>query len=118
MSKKTICKSKRRISKKRSKKNLRRRKVTQKTHGGLQKVYVLVQPTALGVRGEKEWSRNIVVNADRPRVPKLTSRILMDSDSSIDIDERIAEIVGSIKDSDKLIKPLHRKMITTEILSK
>jgi hypothetical protein len=118
MSKKTNLKSKSRKAKKRSKKNLRSRKVTKKTHGGLQKVYVLVQPTALGVRGEKEWSRNIIVNADRPLVPKLTSRILIDNDSSIDIDERIAEIVESIKDSDKLIKPLHRKMITTEILSK
>jgi hypothetical protein len=36
----------------------------------------------------------------------------------IDIDERIAEIVGSVKDSKLLMTPLHRKMITTEVLSR
>jgi hypothetical protein len=103
-------------NKKNRNQNLIRRR-TQKIRGGLQNVYISVQPTALGVRGAREWSNNEIVNADKPYVPKLTSKVLIDYDG-MDVDERIAEIVGSIKDSDNLMRPLHRKMISAEILSK
>jgi hypothetical protein len=118
MPKNKILKRKSSKSKKMRKINIRRRKITQKFRGGLQKVYITVQPSALGVRGEREWSDNVIVNADKPYVPKLSSKVFIDNDSGIDIDERIAEIVGSVKDSVKMMTPYHRKMMTSEILSK
>jgi hypothetical protein len=118
MIKKVVLKYKSRKNKKRSRKHLKRRRITHKIRGGVQKVYISVQPTALGVRGAKEWSNNVIENADKPFVHRLTSKVLIDNDSGIDIDERIAEIVGSLKDSDSLMAPFHRKMITSEILSK
>ena len=116
--KKTALRRKSIKCKKMNIKNSRRRKITQKIRGGIQKVYISVQPSALGVRGEKEWSNNVITNADKPYVPKLISKISIDNESGYDIDERIAEIVVSIKDSKKLMTPFHRKMITSEIFSK
>lgn len=104
------------MKKKSSKRKINmKKKNTRKIRGGIQKVYISVQPSALGVRGAKEWSNNVIANADKPIVPKLVSKVIVDNDSGIDIDERIAEIIGSLKDSDKLLKPMHGKMLTSTI---
>lgn len=103
----------------RSKKISRRNKKTRKIRGGIQKVYMSIQPSALGIRGEKEWVENKPNEQKfeivKPIVPKLVSKIFIDNESSVDIDEKLAEIVGSIKYSDSLIKPLYVQMLTSKI---
>jgi hypothetical protein len=99
---------------KKSRKRIRKHK-TRKIRGGNQKVYVSIHPSALGVHGDKEWSKNIIINANKPIVSKLVSKLLIENESGIDIDEKIAEIIVSIKDSDKLLKPYYGKMITSKI---
>jgi hypothetical protein len=100
---------------KKSRKSNRKHRRTRKIRGGNQKIYVSIHPSALGVHGDKEWSKNIIINADKPIVPKLVSKLLIENQTGIDIDEKIAEIIVSIKDSDKLIKPYYGKMITSKI---
>ncbi len=97
---------------------IKRRIKTRKNVGGSQEVYLTIQPTALGVRSEREWLKNKIENVEKPVVPKLLSKISIINSSSIDIDEKIAEIIESIKNSDKLIKPIHGKMMTSDIMIK
>lgn len=115
LSKKYRKRRKDKKSRKHVRKNVRKNKRTRKIRGGIAKVHVSIHPSALGVRGDKEWSKNIIVNADKPIVPKLVSNLLIENESGIDIDEKIAEIIVSIKDSDKLINPYYGKMITSKI---
>ena len=104
----------------RLKRRIRTRKNrARKNIGGSQEVYLTIQPTALGIRGEREWndlSGNPVLK--RPVVSKLVSKVSIVNGSSIDIDEKMAEIIESIKNSDKLVKPIHGKMMTSEIINK
>ena len=104
----------------RIKRRIRTRKNrARKNIGGSQEVYLTIQPTALGIRGEREWndlSGNPVLK--RPVVSKLLSKVSIVNGSSIDIDEKMAEIIESIKNSDKLGRPIHSKMMTSEIIDK
>ena len=96
-----------------------RKNRARKNIGGSQEVYLTIQPTALGIRGEREWndlSGNSVLK--RPVVSKLLSKVSIVNGSSIDIDEKMAEIIESIKNSDKLGRPIHSKMMTSEIIDK
>ena len=96
-----------------------RKNRARKNIGGSQEVYLTIQPTALGIRGEREWndlSGNPVLK--RPVVSKLLSKVSIVNGSSIDIDEKMAEIIESIKNSDKLGRPIHSKMMTSEIIDK
>ena len=113
--KKSIKNKKRERKTRRTKRKIR----TRKNNGGSQEVYLTIQPTALGIRGEREWndlSGNPVLK--RPVVSKLVSKVSIVNGSSIDIDEKMAEIIESIKNSDKLVKPIHGKMMTSEIINK
>lgn len=54
----------------------------------------------------------------KPVVSKLLSKVSIVNGSSIDIDEKMAEIIESIKNSDKLGRPIHSKMMTSDIIDK
>ena len=98
---------------------IKRRNRTRKNIGGSQEVYLTIQPTALGVRGDREWlEHGRKKNVERPVIPKLLSKVSIINGSSIDIDEKIAEMIESIQHSDKLIKPIHSKMMTSDIIVK
>ena len=112
----------------RIKRRIRTRKNrTRKNIGGSQEVYLTIQPTALGIRGEREWGEKMEkhkydgIDDDRitrPIVSKLLSKVTIVNGPSIDIDEKMAEIIESIKNSDKLVRPIHSKMMTSEIIDK
>ena len=98
---------------------IKRRIRPRKNIGGSQEVYLTIQPTALGIRGEREWNKlsgNPVLK--KPIVSKLLSKVSIVNGSSIDIDEKMAEIIESIKNSDKLGRPIHSKMMTSDIIDK
>lgn len=116
--KKSIKNKKRERKTRRTKRKIR----TRKNNGGSQEVYLTIQPTALGIRSEREWESiekdDKIKIAERPVVPKLVSKVSIVNGSSIDIDEKIAEIIEGITNSDKLIKPIYGKMMTSEIMNK
>ena len=98
---------------------IKRRIRPRKNIGGSQEVYLTIQPTALGIRGEREWiklSGNPVLK--KPVVSKLLSKVSIVNGTSIDIDEKMAEIIESIKNSAKLERPIHSKMMTSDIIDK
>jgi hypothetical protein len=98
---------------------IKRRIRPRKNIGGSQEVYLTIQPTALGIRGEREWNKlsgNPVLK--KPIVSKLLSKVSIVNGSSIDIDEKMAEIIESIKNSGKLGRPIHSKMMTSDIIDK
>jgi hypothetical protein len=129
--KKKSIKNKKRERKVRRTRRIKRRIRTRKNIGGSRQVYLSIQPSALGVRGDKEWNEKAWINnvrsqevfsedsvVKKPIVAKLLSKVYIDNEPSVDIDEKIAEIIGSINDSDKLAKPIYGKMLTSEIVVK
>jgi hypothetical protein len=68
------------------------------------------------VRSQKALSEG--EKHEKPIVAKLLSKVYIDNEPSVDIDEKIAEIIGSINDSDKLARPIYGKMLTSEIVVK
>lgn len=101
--------------KKQGRKSMKRCKASRKTQGGVQKLYVTIQPSALGLREDREWNQNGTKYTDKHNVTKLVSKVFIDNETGIDIDERIAEMVEGIKNSDELLKPIHGKMLTATI---
>lgn len=95
--------------------NMKTHKKTRKILGGIQKIYVSVQPSALGIREAREWKKYDDGIANRHNVPKLLSKVTIENETGFDVDERIAEIIESIKGSDKLLSPIHGKLLTTTI---
>lgn len=114
-SKKRKTKSKGLKHKRQGLRSIKRCKRCKKTQGGTQKVLISVQPSALGLREDREWLVNNVEHADKHNVSKLVSKVFTDNESSIDIDERLAEIIEGYKNSDKLLRPVHGKLLTTTI---
>jgi hypothetical protein len=115
--KKKSIKNSNRERKVRKTRRIKRRNRTRKNIGGSQEVYLTIQPTALGIRGEREWLKNEKENVERPVVPKLQSKVSIVNSPSIDIDEKIAEIIESRKNWADLVKPIHGKMMTSDIIT-
>ena len=86
---------------------IKRRIRTRKNIGGSQEVYLTIQPSALGIRDEREWKNKNYIDNDekpitRPVVSKLVSKISIINSPSIDIDEKMAEMIESIENTDKV----------------
>lgn len=102
---------------------IKRRIRTRKNIGGSQEVYLTIQPSALSIRDEREWENKKYIDNDekpitRPVVSKLVSKISIINSPSIDIDEKMAEMIESIKNTDKVVRPIYSKMMTSEIINK